>query len=171
MKRITLLLMMLVCVTAQAGDSPEDRIKALGIKLFEKGTPTANYVYAVQTGNLLFTAGHISSDGQGNRITGKLGKDLTVAEGQAAARMSAVSLLSTLKQELGDLNRVKRIVKVTGMVNATPEFKDHSSVVNGFSDVMVEVFGEKGKHARSAVGMSSLPVNAAIEIEMILEIE
>ena len=171
MRALLFLCMTMLSFGAYAEQSPEAKIKALGITLTEKGTPAANYVYAVQTGNLLFTAGHIPKDAQGNYVTGKLGKDLTVKQGQAAARMSGISLLSTLKQTLGDLNRVKRIVKVTGMVNAAPEFTDHSSVINGFSDLMVEVFGEKGKHARSAVGMSSLPVNAAVEIEMIVEIE
>lgn len=151
--------------------SPEKVIKDLGITLEVKGTPTANFVYAVRTGNLVFTAGHIPKGSDGKFITGKLGKDLTVEQGQAAARYSGISLLSTLKQELGDLSRVKRIVKVTGMVNATPDFTQHSQVINGFSDLMVEVFGDKGKHARSAVGMGSLPINAAVEIEMVVEIE
>lgn len=151
--------------------SPEQVLKKLDIQLEAKGAPTANFVYAVRTGNLVFTAGHIPKGKDGKFITGKLGKDLTVEQGQAAARYSGISLLSTLKQELGDLSRVKRIVKVTGMVNATPDFTKHSQVINGFSDLMVEVFGEKGKHARSAVGMGSLPINAAVEIEMIVEIE
>ncbi len=151
--------------------SPEMVLKKLGITLETKGTPTANYVYAVRTGNLVFTAGHIPKGEDGKYIVGKLGKDLSVEQGKNAARQSGISLLSTLKQELGDLSRVKRIVKVTGMVNATPDFTQHSQVINGFSDLMVEVFGEKGKHARSAVGMGSLPINAAVEIEMIVEIE
>lgn len=154
-----------------AKDSPEQILSKLGIVLTQKGTPTANYVYAVTTGNLVFTAGHVSVDGKGQVITGKLGQNLTVEQGRNAARSAGISLLSTLKSELGDLSRIKRIVKVTGMVNATPNFNQHSQVINGFSDLMVEVFGEKGKHARSAVGMSSLPVDAAVEIEMIVEIE
>lgn len=151
--------------------SPEKVLEKLGIVLDAKGVPTANYVYAVRTGNLVFTAGHIPKGKDGKYITGKLGKDLSVEQGQEAARYSGISLLSTLKQELGDLSKVKRIVKVTGMVNATQEFTQHSQVNNGFSDLMVEVFGEKGKHARSAVGMGSLPINAAVEIEMIVEVE
>lgn len=151
--------------------SPEQVLDSLGITLKNKGTPTANFVYAVRTGKLVFTAGHIPVDANGKVIKGKLGKELTVEQGQQAARRSGISLLSTLKQELGDLSKIKRIIKVTGMVNATADFTQHSQVINGFSDLMVEVFGDKGKHARSAVGMGSLPVNAAVEIEMIVEIE
>lgn len=159
------------CVGDEHTLSPEKKLQKMGISLEKKGQPTANYVYAVRTGNLLFTAGHIPKGTDGKFMTGKLGKDLSVEQGKMAARQSGISLLSTLKQELGDLSRVKRIVKVTGMVNATPDFTQHSQVINGFSDLMVEVFGDKGKHARSAVGMGSLPVNAAVEIEMIVEIE
>ena len=100
-----------------------------------------------------------------------MGKDLTIEEGKAAARLTAINQLAVLKMELGSLNKVKRIVKVLGMVNSEGDFKDHPKVINGFSDLMVEVFGEKGKHARSAVGMCSLPVNMAVEIEMIVEVE
>ena len=102
---------------------------------------------------------------------GKVGKDLTLEEGKAAARLTAINQLAVLKTELGDLNKVKRIVKVLGMVNCEGDFKDHSLVINGFSDLMVEVFGEKGKHARSSVGMCSLLRNMAVEIELIVEIE
>lgn len=171
-------LLMLVCMfalgavgVANAEDSPEQKLKKLKITLPVPSVPQANYVRAVQTGNLVFTAGHVPQDENGKYITGKLGKDLTVEQGQYAARRAGVALLATLKQQIGDLSRVKRIVKVLGMVNATHEFTQHSQVINGFSDFMVEVFGEKAKHARSAVGMSSLPINAAVEIEMIVEIE
>ncbi len=105
------------------------------------------------------------------RITGKVGKDLTLEQGVAAARQTGIAILSTLKGELGDLNKVKRIVKVLGMVNCTEDFGDQPKVMNGFSDLMVAVFGEKGKHARSAVGMYALPSNIAVEIEIIVEVE
>jgi len=140
------------------------------ITLPNLGTPAANYVHTVRTGNLVFTAGKGPRDGDGNTITGKLGKDLTVEQGYAAARWVGVQQLAALKQELGDLNKVKRIVKVLGMVNCTPEFKDQSKVINGYSDLMVEIFGEAGKHARSAVGMAALPNEIAVEIEMIVEV-
>jgi enamine deaminase RidA (YjgF/YER057c/UK114 family) len=119
----------------------------------------------------LFLAGKGPSDAAGKYVTGKVGKDLTIEEGQQAARQTAINQLAVLKAELGDLNKVKRIVKVLGMVNCEPDFKDHPKVINGFSDLMVEVFGEKGKHARSAVGMCSLPMNMAVEIELVVEVE
>jgi enamine deaminase RidA (YjgF/YER057c/UK114 family) len=104
-------------------------------------------------------------------ITGKVGQDISLEEGYAAARLVGINQLAVLKAELGSLDRVKRIVKVLGMVNCGPDFTEHPKVINGFSDLMVEVFGEKGKHARSAVGMPSLPSNIAVEIELIVEIE
>ncbi|HEX7845923.1 MAG TPA: RidA family protein, partial [Chitinophagaceae bacterium] len=107
----------------------------------------------------------------GSYITGKVGADLTLEQGREAARLTAINQLAVLKAELGDLNKVKRIVKVLGMVNCNGDFKDHPKVINGFSDLMVEIFGEKGKHARSAVGMCSLPNNMAVEIELIVEVE
>ena len=132
--------------------------------------PKANYVHTVRTGNLVFTAGKGPKDGKGNTIVGKLGFNLSVEEGYQAARSVGVQQLAALQQELGDLNKVKRIVKVLGMVNSSDDFKDQSKVVNGFSDLMVEIFGEAGKHARSAVGMASLPGGMAVEIEMIVEV-
>jgi enamine deaminase RidA (YjgF/YER057c/UK114 family) len=150
---------------------PEAKLEALGIRLSAPSSPVANYVHVVRTGNLLFLAGKGPRKADGTYITGKLGADLTVEQGYEAARLTGVNQLSVLKAELGNLNKVKRIVKVLGMVNAVPEFTDHPEVINGFSDFMVEVFGEKGKHARAAVGMASLPRNTAVEIEMIVEIE
>jgi enamine deaminase RidA (YjgF/YER057c/UK114 family) len=149
----------------------EEKIKDLGIELTTPPKPVANYVGAVKTGNLVFLSGKISKDKSGNLIIGKLGTDLTVKEGYEAARMCGIAQLSTLKAELGDLNKVVRVVKVTGFVNSDPGFTDQSKVVNGFSDLMVEVFGERGKHARAAVGMASLPLGVAVEVEMIVEIQ
>ncbi|MEL6254338.1 MAG: RidA family protein [Bacteroidota bacterium] len=158
---------------AQMGDTydPEAKLKELGIELSTPGVPVANYVNAVQTGNLLFLAGKGPSKPEGGYVTGKVGQDITVEEGYEAARLTAISQLSVLKAELGNLNRVKRIVKVLGMVNCGPEFGNQPEVINGFSDLMVEVFGERGKHARAAVGMNSLPRNTSVEIEMIVEVE
>ncbi|MEL6944457.1 MAG: RidA family protein [Bacteroidota bacterium] len=159
-------------LTAQVGDStPEQKLEALEIELPEVSPPVANYVNAVQTGNLVFLAGKGPKKADGTYITGKLGTDLTEEEGYEAARIVAINQLAVLKAELGDLSRVKRIVKVLGMVNASPEFENHPEVINGFSDLMVEVFGEAGKHARAAVGMGSLPRNIAVEIELIVEVE
>ncbi len=149
----------------------EARLAALGIELPVPSKPVANYVRAVTTGNLVFLAGHIPSTPEGERITGKLGDTMTVEEGYEAAQRSCVALLASLRGEIGDLNRVNRIVKVTGMVNSAPDFTEQSQVINGCSDFLVEVFGERAKHARAAVGMASLPVGAAVEIEMIVEIE
>ena len=165
------LALILVLATAQAQTSPEDILKEMGIELKEPSKPVANYVNAVRTGNLIFLAGKGPRTPDGELITGKLGDDLDVEKGYEAARAVALLQLAVLKTELGDLNKVKRIVKVWGMVNATPDFTDHPEVINGFSDLMVEVFGEKGKHARAAVGMGSLPRNIAVEIELIVEVE
>lgn len=149
----------------------DKKLKELNIELFTPGKPIANYVKAVRTGNLLFVAGHGPTKADGSNTIGKVGKDLTTEQGYEAARQTAISLLSTLKAELGDLNKVKRIVKVLGMVNCTETFTDQPKVINGFSDTMVAVFGEKGKHARSAVGMYALPLGMAVEVEIIVEVE
>lgn len=153
------------------GNTPEARLKALGIRLPEVPQPVANYVSAVQTGKLIFLSGTGPRQSDGTYILGKLGDDLTLEQGYAAARQTAINHLAILKATLGDLNRVKRVVKVLGMVNSTANFKDQPKVINGYSDLMVEVFGERGKHARSAVGMVSLPIGIAVEVEAILEIE
>ena len=149
----------------------EEKISELGIQLETPGKPVANYVGAVKTGNLVFLSGKISKDKDGNLITAKLGDELSVKEGYQAARNCGIAQLATLKAELGDLNKVSRIVKVTGFVNSDLSFTDQSKVVNGFSDLMVEVFGERGKHARAAVGMASLPLGVACEVEMIVEVQ
>jgi enamine deaminase RidA (YjgF/YER057c/UK114 family) len=173
MKRI--ILMIMVCAVAfQAGAQKVDfdkKLKNLGIELYPPTKPMGNYVKVVRTGNLLFFAGHGPTRADNSNITGKVGKDLTLEQGYDAAKQTGIALLSTLKAEIGDLNKVKRIVKVLGMVNCTDTFTDQPKVINGFSDLMVGVFGEKGKHARSAVGMYMLPSNIAVEIEMIVEIE
>ena len=149
----------------------EEKIKELGITLPEVGAPVANYVNSVRTGNLVYTAGKGPTKPEGGYVTGKVGADLTEEEGYAAARLVGIQLLATLKAEIGDLNKVKRIVKVLGMVNGAPDFGNQPEVINGCSDLMVEIFGDRGKHARSAVGMGSLPRNIAVEIEMIVEVE
>ena len=146
------------------------RLTELDITLPTLGTPKANYVHAVRSGNLVFLAGKGPTRADGTRVTGKLGAELSVEQGYEAARLVAIQQLAALKQALGDLGKVTRVVKVHGMVNATEDFTDHSKVINGFSDLMVEVFGEQGKHARAAVGMGSLPGGIAVEIEMIVEV-
>ncbi len=156
---------------AEAKFDPRGRLSALGIELPEPSTPVANYVRTVRTGNLVFTSGHGPRRADGSLVTGKLGKDLTVDQGYEAARLTAIALLASLQQEIGDLSRVRRVVKVTGMVNSDAEFTDQPKVINGCSDLLVEVFGDRGRHARAAVGMASLPMGIAVEIEMIVEVE
>jgi enamine deaminase RidA (YjgF/YER057c/UK114 family) len=156
-------------VLAQATGSAEANLKEKHITLPPPATPVANYVPAVRVGNLLFFSG--SGPGQ-STPRGKVGKDLSLEQGYQAARATGLNLLATARATLGSLDRVKRIVKVLGMVNSAPGFTDQPKVINGFSDLMVEVFGETiGKHTRSAVGMAELPFNIPVEIEMILEVE
>ena len=146
------------------------RLLELGITLNEPSKPVGNYVNSVRTGNLIYMAG-LGPLGPNGYITGKLGQDLSIAEGYDAARYTAISQLTALKAEIGDLNKVKRIVKVFGMVNSTPTFTQQPAVINGFSDLMVAIFGDRGRHARAAVGMVALPMNICVEIEMIVEVE
>lgn len=167
MRRLAWLTLLLAGVLP--AQNPEARLKELGITLPTPSKPVANYVKAVQSGNLLFVAGHGTCDG-GVQFTGKAGRDRTLEQAYENARQVGICMLATLKSELGDLRRVRRIVKVLGMVNATPEFADHPRVINGFSDLMVQVFGERGKHARSAVGMMSLPGGITVEVEMVVEV-
>lgn len=154
----------------EAGYDPEANLQKLGIALNTPSAPVANYVNAVRTGNLIFLAGKGPLKADGENIVGNVGADLTIEQGYEAARITGINQLSVLKSELGNLNKVKRIVKVLGMVNGTPGFTDQPMVINGFSDLMVAVFGDRGKHARSAVGMGSLPGNIAVEVEMIVEV-
>jgi enamine deaminase RidA (YjgF/YER057c/UK114 family) len=151
--------------------SAEKRLKALGIELGTVSQPVANYVNAVRTGNLLFLAGKGPRPENGKRPSGKVGRDYTVEQAYQHARTVGLDLLAVMRTELGSLDKVKRVVKVLGMVNAVPEFADHPKVINGCSDLFVEVLGERGKHARSAVGMGSLPMNIPVEIECIVEVE
>jgi len=150
----------------------EKRLKALKIDLGPVSAPVANYVNAVRTGNLLYLAGKGGPPGpDGKRPQGKLGRDFSVEQGYQQARDTGLELLAVMRHELGSLDKVKRVVKVLGMVNAVPEFTDHPKVINGCSDLFVEVLGDAGKHARSAVGMGSLPMQIPVEIEVIVEVE
>jgi len=159
-----------VCVCAQS--DPESKLKELGISLPEMSKPVANYVKYVQTGKLIYLSGHGPKNNKGEDITGKVGDGTSIEQGYDAAKACGIQLLATLKDATGgDLKKVRRIVKVLGMVNCVPGFTDQPKVINGFSDLMVAVFGEKGKHARSAVGMNALPNNIVVEIEMIVEVE
>lgn len=149
----------------------EEKIAALGLTLPEVPVPLANYVSAVRTGNLLFVSGHgpRAADGS-NAFVGKVGGDLNQEEGYQAARLVCLNCLATIRAQVGNLDSVSQVVKLLGFVNSAPGFEDQPKVINGASDLLVEVFGERGKHARSAVGMAELPGGIAVEIEMVVEV-
>jgi enamine deaminase RidA (YjgF/YER057c/UK114 family) len=172
MKILTFVVIIMLAMTHDAfaqTSQAEANLKKHNITLPTPPTPVANYVTSVRVGNLLFLAGHGPTPGT---PAGKVGKELTLEQGNQAARAVGLNLLATTRQALGSLDKVKRVVKVLGMVNSAPGFADQPKVINGFSDLMVQVFGEAiGKHARSAVGMAELPSNIPVEIEMILEVE
>lgn len=153
---------------AKSGDTPEARLAAAGFTLPPPPKPVATYVTSVRTGNLLFLSGHGESEEPFTR--GKLGRDLTVEEGRRSAEKVGLSMLATLKAAVGDLSKVKRFVRILGMVNSTEDFREHPKVINGFSDLMVVAFGDAGRGARSAVGMPSLPSGIAVEIEATVEL-
>jgi enamine deaminase RidA (YjgF/YER057c/UK114 family) len=167
-----LLLVACAGISAQEADvyDPEARLAELGITLPAAPEPVANYVNGVRTGNLIFLAGKGPRRPDGTELHGKLGADVSIEEGYEGARLTAINQLAVLKEMLGNLDRVLRIVKVLGMVNSAPDFVEQPAVINGFSDLMVEVFGERGRHARAAVGMASLPRGQAVEIEMVVEV-
>lgn len=147
-----------------------DTLARLGIELPAAGAPAAAYVMAAQTGNTVFLSGHIARK-DGKPWVGKLGDQLGTEEGKAAARAIAIDLLATLHAHVGDLNRVTRIVKVMSLVNSTPDFTEQHIVTNGCSELLAEVFGDMGKHARSAFGVAQIPLGACVEIEMIVEVQ
>jgi len=148
----------------------EQKLNELGLTLPQPSKPVANYLPAVKTGNLLFVSGHGPYNDGSTRISGKVGRELTIEEGYQAARNVTLNCLASIKDTIGDLDKVKRIVKLLGMVNCTDDFKDQPKVINGCSDLLVAIFEDVGKHARSAVGMQALPNQIPVEIEMILEI-
>ena len=149
----------------------EAKIEEMGLTLPTPGTPMGNYVPGVRTGNLVFLSGVGPGQPDGMQWSGKVGRDYTTEEAYQAARGCALNLLGNLKSVIGDLDKVTRVVKVLGMVNADPEFMSPPAVINGCSDLLVELFGERGRHARSAVGMAALPNAIPVEIEMVVEVE
>jgi len=157
-------------VVVEESYNPELRLKELGITLPSPPQPVANYVNGVRAGNLIFLAGKGPRYADGREITGKIPTEVSLEEGYEGARLTAINQLSVLKTMLGDLRKVKRIVKVLGMVNCDPSFVDQPKVINGFSDLMVKVFGDRGRHARAAVGMASLPRGQSVEIELVVEV-
>jgi enamine deaminase RidA (YjgF/YER057c/UK114 family) len=147
----------------------EDTLAGMGISLQEPTAPAASYIPAVQVGNLLFVSGNTGS--RLHDIRGKVGRDVTVEQGYEAAKWTMVSLLAVVKQALGDLERVERVVKLLGFINAPDGFTDTPAVLNGASDLLIELYGDKGKHARSAIGVPALPGNAPVEVEMIVQVK
>jgi enamine deaminase RidA (YjgF/YER057c/UK114 family) len=175
MMKCSTLLAILLMIAAQPAlaqeQSPEQKLAALGVTLPAVDQPIANYVKVVRSGNLLFTSGHGPCGTLTKEQVGKVGATLSLEQGARAARDTGICLLATLKAELGSLSRVRRIVKVLGMVNSAPTFTEHPKVMNGFSDLMVAAFGDKGRHARSSVGVAALPGDMAVEIEIVVEVE
>ena len=151
--------------------SVEARLKSLGIELPKSPSPLANYVPFVITGNLLYLSGQGPREADGTFHTGKVGQEVTIEQAYQDARLTGLNLLAVRQGALGELDRIERVVKLLGMVNGTPDFLEHPQVINGCSDLMVEVFEEKGRHARSAVGMGSLPNNITVEVEAIVKIQ
>ena len=149
----------------------EDNVKKLGLDLSQAAAPVANYVPAVTTGNLVFLSGKGPTQADGTMLRGKVGSDLDVDQAYQAARLVGIQLLAGLREHIGTLDNVNRVVKLLGMVNAEPDFEDHPKVINGCSDLLIAVFGDNGVHARSAVGMGSLPDQIPVEIEMIVELK
>lgn len=177
---IPFLFFLLCCCTDAPKEAPdplytydvENKLTALGITLSEpKVPPGLKIKLARRSGNYIYLSGNGPISPEGDRTTGKVGTDLTLEEGYAAARLTAINHLSVLKAEIGDLNKVVGVVKVLGMVNCTPDFTDQPQVINGYSDIMLSVFGERGQHARSAIGAHALPWNLACEVETIVEIQ
>lgn len=171
MTRILVFALLLSSLPAMANpaDTPEARLAAAGFTLPPPPRPVATYVTSVRTGNLMFLSGHGEC---GEKFTrGKVGRDLTVEQGRQSAEKVGLCMLATIKAAVGELSKVRRFVRILGMVNATEDFKDHPKVVNGFSDLMVIAFGDGGRAARSAVGMQSLPSDIAVEIEATIELQ
>ncbi len=170
MKFLLSLLIILLSLQANA-QTPEERLKEKGLTLPSVSKPIANYVNVVRVGNLLFLSGKGPLQADGTNIVGKVGKDLTLEQGYAAAQLVALHHIAVIKAEVGDLSKVKRIVKVLGLVQCEGNFYDQPKVINGYSDMMVAVFGDKGKHARSAIGAIALPGNICVEVEVVVEVE
>ena len=168
----TLLLILLLGLAGPAvAQSPEAKLAQLGLTLPPVAAAIGSYVDVVRVGNLLFLSGKGPRQSSGDYITGRLGADLTTAQGYEAARLTALLQLAVLKKELGDLSKVRRIVKVNGYVNSADNLTQQPQVINGYSDLLIQVFGDRGKHARTAIGTNALPLGMALEVEMIVEVE
>lgn len=170
MKNIVTLVLVLLSFNLFA-QTPDQKIKQLGIQLPQIPESLGSYLDMVRVGNLVFLSGRGPLKADGKYITGKVGQDLTVNEGYQAARLTAINQLAILRQTFGSLDKIKRIIKVNGYVQTADSFTEQSKVMNGFSDLLIEVFGEQGKHARTSIGIFTLPQDMAIEVEMIVEVK
>jgi enamine deaminase RidA (YjgF/YER057c/UK114 family) len=171
MKLYLLLALLLGLASPALAQSPEARLAQLGLFLPPVPAASASYVDAVRVGNLLFLSGKGPRQSSGAYIIGRLGADLTTAQGYEAARLTALLQLAVLKKELGDLSKVRRIVKVNGYVRSADTFTEQPQVINGYSDLIIQVFGDRGRHARTALGTNALPLGMALEVEMVVEVE
>lgn len=169
--KLTIFLLLVLTPLSLLAETPEEKLAGMGIELVEPGSPQGLYVPAVTTGKLVFLSGHGPRKPDGTYVTGKVGSDISIEEGQLAARYTCIALLASLQQEIGELSRVKRIVRVFGMVNVADGFNQTPAVINGCSQLLVDVWGENGRHARAAVGMAELPFDIAVEIEMVVELK
>lgn len=169
-KFFNLLIILFLMPASAIANAPEENLQSLQLELPTVSAPVANYLPYVKAGKLLYISGQLPmSDGKVK--AGKLGEQISIEEGQEAAKLCALQIIAQVKAAIGNLGKVKKCVKITGFVNSSPDFTDQPKVINGASDILVEVFEEKGKHARAAVGVSSLPLGASVEIEAIFEIE
>ncbi|MCZ6911345.1 MAG: RidA family protein [Proteobacteria bacterium] len=152
-------------------ETPEEKLAGMGIELVEPDPPAGLFVPAVTSGKLVFLSGHGPRKPDGGFVAGKVGSDISIEEGQLAARYTCIALLASLKQEIGELSRVKRIVRVFGMVNVAEGFNQTPTIINGCSQLLIDIWGDNGRHARAAVGMAELPFDIAVEIEMVVELK
>jgi len=169
--KLGIFLCMALMPVAVLAESPEEKLSGMGIELIEPAAPAGLFVPAVTSGKLVFLSGHGPRKPDGGFVAGKVGSDLSIEEGQVAARYTCIDLLASLKKEIGELSRVKRIVRVFGMVNVADGFNKTPAVINGCSQLLIDLWGENGKHARAAVGMAELPFDISVEIEMVVELK
>ncbi len=169
--KLTIFLVVALMPISLLAETPEEKLAGMGIELVEPDPPAGLFVPAVTSGKLVFLSGHGPRKPDGGFVAGKVGSDISIEEGQLAARYTCIALLASLKQEIGELSRVKRIVRVFGMVNVAEGFNQTPTIINGCSQLLIDIWGDNGRHARAAVGMAELPFDIAVEIEMVVELK
>ena len=169
--KLTIFLVVALMPISLLAETPEEKLAGMGIELVEPDPPAGLFVPAVTSGKLVFLSGHGPRKPDGGFVAGKVGSDISIEEGQLAARYTCIALLASLKQEIGKLSRVKRIVRVFGMVNVAEGFNQTPAIINGCSQLLIDIWGDNGRHARAAVGMAELPFDIAVEIEMVVELK